>query len=156
MDSNYREFARRHAAEFVPTEEIIRRRQRAGACVVCGERSLSRCSCIGVYLYKDQNDEFRLRRDQRSTLPFAIITSVLLEGKIEALKLNQIKGEATAPGSRPKFPNNKEITVELGSIVDLDIAVRGEVDIEDGEKRVLTAYLTALEHASDLGIAVDE
>ena len=136
MDVTYSEFARRMATDFVSTEEIIARRRRVGACFVCGTKS-NRCGCIGMYLYKDSNGAYRLKRDCRSTLPYAIITNILLEGEIEILKLNGGK--------------TNEIKINVEDIVDIDIAIRGGADIDDDEKRILSAYITALEYASDLG-----
>ena len=143
MDASYREFERRMNSEFTPTAEIIRRRRRAGCCIVCGGNNTGRCGCVGVYLYRDENDGYRLRRDRRSTLPCGIITNILLEGEVEVLRFGVYKNRSS------------EIKVPIESIVDLELAIRGGVDVGDDEKRLLSSYLTALEHTSDLRATVD-
>lgn len=161
MDLSYKRFMRRVAAEYVSAAEIISRRKRAGACIMCGSLGQDKCDCVGMYLYKDENDSYRLRRNKRSTLPFAIVTNILpLKGVLEVLELSPIKARAQRGGTNTArdacYLTTKEIEVSLDQIIDLDTAVRLGVDIEESEKRVLTHYLTALEHASDLGAIVDE
>ncbi len=142
MDLSYQQFMRRAAAEYVSADEIISRRLRAGACVMCGSFGQDKCGCVGMYLYKDEDESFRLRRNKRSTLPHGIVTNVLpAKGALEVLIL---------------WPRSDEVEVPLDQIIDLDTAVRNGVDISEKEKRVLSRYLTALEHASDLGAMVDE
>jgi hypothetical protein len=146
MDESYRDFARRNAVEYVSAEEIIRRRQRVGACIICGRTGQVECGCIGVYLYKDDTGRFRLKRDCRATLPCAIVTATLPhQGQIEAILLNMAPNN-----SKENYPYNDIFKLSLEDIVDLDVAIRGGVNIDEEEKRNLSLYLTALEEASDL------
>jgi len=138
MDASYREFARREATEFVPIEEIIRRRLRVGACIICATQGAKECPCIGVYVYQDKNKKFHLRRNKRSTLPYGIITNVLCnEAAVVILKLH---GGVSSPGY-----------LRVSDILDIEIAIRDGIDINEKERRALTRYISALEEASDLG-----
>jgi len=157
MDLNYKRFTRelRGGGNFASTEEIMTRRRRAGACVICGTLGIDECGCIGMYLYKDKKGVVRLRRDKRSTLPYGIITNILCaEGAIEILVLHQIPARKHR-NAEFDYPNNNETKLLLEEIIDLDIAVRGGADIDEEERRILSDYLAALENASDLGMTVD-
>jgi hypothetical protein len=150
MDREFRNFARKQTIELVSAEEIITRRVRAGVCPLCARSYEDRCPCIGSYVYIDENELFRLRRDRRSTLPCGIVTGVVERAfKVlifSAAAFDRIEGEII---SKKKDPS-REKDIKFEDIVDLDVAVLDGVDIDEAEKRMLSDYITALEQSGDL------
>jgi len=139
MDSSFREFCRRAEVDFVPVEELITRRIRAGRCAICAMRIDRRCGCIGVYIYKnpiDPKSSFRLQRNEKSTLPYGVVTSV---------------DSFTRHVGVLKFHPMEEEQIGFENIVDFEIAVMGGVDVGDREKRALGEYLDALESSGEIG-----
>lgn len=140
MDNDYREFLRNESSSFVGPDELITKRRRAGLCIICAsppvdsEDEEDGCPCLGVYIYKNKNGEFRLSRDERSTLPFGIVTGV--DNTLVGFNIMGINGGNSS-------------FVKFSDVQDGDKVILNGLDIPESEKRHLSRYINALDEAAD-------
>ncbi len=143
MDRELREMMRRNNIEPVSAEELVARRSRAGLCVLCARETDNECPCFARYLYKDKDNSFRLRRDQRSTLPCGMVTGI--NSRDLTLRVLMFLG----PDG--KTIKREDTVIKFAGVVDWDTAVLGGIDVGEKEKRVLREYLSALD-TNDFGL----
>tara|TARA_R100001244_G_scaffold132233_2_gene107631 strand:- start:561 stop:983 length:423 start_codon:yes stop_codon:yes gene_type:complete len=136
MDSKSREQQRNEEIDYSSVEEIMHRRLRALRCVVCNSYETESCACVNRYIYKDTSGSFRIKRDNKSTLPHGVITAV------EGFGFKYVGILAGHMGDEEEF-------VWLENVVDINPFILGELAIGEEEKKRLVDYWSALFHASE-------
>lgn len=131
MDNELRKAQRDFVSGNITSQMLIGIRHRFGLCAVCSKRILNdkECTCIGLYIYEDKNNKFRLTRDKRSTLPHGIITGV--KNKERVFSIMSLVG-------------GKNL-IKFKDVVDMNYMLLRGIYATDGEKKFLGSLLDSLE-----------